>query len=119
MLIWARGENPFTTTESVELRFPSKISSTKLDKWANGDELPSINEVKELAKIYRLPFACFYLTAIPDKKPKKYTDRRTYSGTVYDGISYEPWGGADCYFLRFFAMKTTLSTRKITEVTAR
>ena len=44
-----------------------------------------------MAKIYKLPFASFYLTYIPSKKPRNYTDRRTINGTNYNEISYELW----------------------------
>ena len=91
MLVWARSETPFAASpEQLSLRFP-KISSDKLRKWESGDELPSIREAKDLAKIYKLPFACFFLSGIPEKKPKRYTDRRTALGTEYGVMSYELW----------------------------
>ena len=91
MLVWARSETPFaSSTEQVSLRFP-RIPSEKLKKWESGEELPSIREAKDLASIYKLPFACFYLSAIPAKKPKRYTDRRTALGTEYEEMSYELW----------------------------
>lgn len=91
MLVWARGETPFASSvESVAARFP-RISSKKLNKWESGEELPSIREAKDLAKIYKLPFAAFFLTDIPEKKPKRYTDRRTFLGTEYGKMSYELW----------------------------
>ena len=91
MLIWARGETPFASSiDQLTLRFP-RISGEKLRKWESGEELPSIREAKDLAKLYRLPFACFYLSEIPAKKPKRYTDRRTAIGTDYGEMSYELW----------------------------
>lgn len=91
MLVWARSETPFADyPEELFARFP-KISAEKLSKWESGEELPSIREAKELAKIYRLPFASFYLSQIPAKKPKRYTDRRTALGTEYGVMSYELW----------------------------
>ena len=91
MLVWARKETPFDRyPEQVSEHFP-KISSEKLKKWESGEELPSIREAKEMAKIYKLPFASFYLTDIPSKKPRNYTDRRTINGTKYNEISYELW----------------------------
>jgi len=91
MLVWARSETPFAlSTEQLSLRFP-RFSSEKIDKWESGEELPSIREAKDLAKIYRLPFACFYLSEAPAKKPKRYTDRRTALGTEYGVMSYELW----------------------------
>ena len=91
MLIWARGETPFASSiDQLTLRFP-RISEEKLRKWESGEELPSIREAKDLAKIYKLPFACFFLSEVPAKKPKRYTDRRTAFGTDYGEMSYELW----------------------------
>ena len=91
MLVWARSETPFALSpDRLSVRFP-RISPEKLSKWESGEELPSIREAKDLAKIYKLPFACFYLSEIPAKKPKRYTDRRTALGTEYGVMSYELW----------------------------
>ena len=91
MLVWARNETPFgLSPDQLSMRFP-RISLEKLKKWESGEELPSIREAKDLAKIYKLPFACFYLSDIPAKKPKRYTDRRTALGTEYGVMSYELW----------------------------
>ena len=91
MLVWARLETPFKTTESLELEFPS-IKSKDLDSWEKGENLPSITEAKKLASIYKLPFAAFYLSEIPAKKIKRYTDRRTLRGFYSQEISYTLWG---------------------------
>ena len=95
MLIWARKNTPFALSpEQVSFRFP-RISSEKLSKWESGEELPSIREAKDLAKIYKLPFACFFLSEAPKKRPKHYTDRRTALGTEYGEMSYELWNEID------------------------
>ena len=91
MLIWARSETPFASSiDQLTMRFP-RISGEKLRKWESGEELPSIREAKDLARKYKLPFACFYLSKPPIKKPKRYTDRRTTIGTDYGETSYELW----------------------------
>ena len=91
MLLWARSETPFSSSpELLSERFP-RFSTEKLKKWESGEDLPSIREAKDLASIYKLPFACFYLSAPPEKKPKRYTDRRTNLGTKYGEMSYELW----------------------------
>lgn len=90
MLVWARKETPFITPDMVEMEFPN-VSADNLMKWESGKELPSITEAKKLAQIYRVPFACFFLSDIPQKKPKAYTDRRTAVGTVYADTSYSLW----------------------------
>lgn len=38
-----------------------------------------------------MPLACFYLSSPPEKRVKRYTDRRTLNGTVYCETSYELW----------------------------
>lgn len=90
MLIWARGETHFSTVEEVEQHINS-ISAQKLTAWENGSDLPSITEAKKLANLYKVPLACFYLSSPPEKRVKKYTDRRTLNGTVYCTTSYELW----------------------------
>lgn len=90
MLVWARSETPFATTEAVEMLFPA-ITAKNLDAWESGVEYPSITEAKKLAGIYKLPFATFYLSEEPAKKVKKYTDRRTLKGFYSEDISYALW----------------------------
>jgi len=90
MLIWARSETPFNTPEEVS-QHSSNLDSSELELWENGEALPSVREAKELAKIYKVPFATFFLSEIPQKKIKEYTDRRTFLGTEYDELSYELW----------------------------
>ena len=90
MLLWARGETPFSTPEEAAV-YLSGISAEQLTSWENGSDLPSITEAKKLATLYKVPLACFYLSAPPEKRVKKYTDRRTMNGTVYCETSYELW----------------------------
>ncbi len=90
MLVWARGETPFVTPEAAA-SYLSGISSEQIASWECGTDCPSITEAKKLASLYRVPLACFYLSTSPEKRVKKYTDRRTINGTVYSEISYELW----------------------------
>ena len=90
MLVWARGETPFVTPEAAA-SYLSGISSEQIASWECGTDCPSITEAKKLASLYRVPLACFYLSTPPEKRVKKYTDRRTINGTVYSEISYELW----------------------------
>ena len=90
MLVWARTQSPFSTPEDVETYFP-KISSKKLNTWERGEDIPTVNEAKKLASIYKLPFAAFYLSEEPAKKIKRYTDRRTLKGYYSSKISYNLW----------------------------
>lgn len=90
ILKWARGETPFQTTVEVASRYKI-LDSEKIDKWEKGEEYPSINEARILAKLYRVPLACFYLTESPEREVKPYTDRRTYNNTRAFETSYELW----------------------------
>lgn len=90
MLLWARGETPFATVEEAA-PYLSGITAEKLAAWEDGSDYPSINEAKKLATLYRVPLACFYLSSPPEKRVKRYTDRRTLNGTVYCETSYELW----------------------------
>ena len=90
MLVWARSETPFTSVEDV-VPFIKEFSAEKLSAWESGTDLPSVTEAKRLAALYRVPFACFFLSSPPEKRVKKYKDRRTMFGTVYGQISYELW----------------------------
>lgn len=90
MLVWAREETPFKTPDMVEMEFPN-ISAGDIRKWESGKELPSITEAKKLAQMYKVPFASFFLSDLPSKKPRAYTDRRTAVGTIYGDTSYSLW----------------------------
>ena len=94
MLIWARSQTPFASVEHVEI-YKKGIKAEKLKLWEEGKELPSITEAKALASLYKVPFACFFLSAPPAKEPKRYVDRRTFEGTVYQETSYELWAEID------------------------
>jgi Zn-dependent peptidase ImmA (M78 family)/DNA-binding XRE family transcriptional regulator len=89
LLIWARSKTPFETTLDVESKI--KISASKIDSWEKGEDLPSITEAKKLAKLYKVPFASFFLSEPPLNEPKQYVDRRTNINTIYHNISYELW----------------------------
>lgn len=89
LLVWARSVTPFETTLDVQGRIG--IDASKIDAWESGEELPSINEAKKLALLYKVPFAAFFLPEPPNVEPRPYTDRRTFNGTVYRETSYELW----------------------------
>ena len=89
LLIWARSNTPFETTADVQEQI--KIDASKIELWEKGEELPSITEAKKLAKLYKIPFATFFLSSPPANKIKPYTDRRTYNNTIYKKMSYGLW----------------------------
>lgn len=90
MLVWARGETPFACPEDAAA-YLSGVTSDQLLSWENGSDVPSITNAKKLATLYKVPFACFFLSAPPEKRVKPYTDRRTMSEAVYCETSYELW----------------------------
>lgn len=90
MLKWAREQTPFKTVDDVSKR-KTTIDSGKLAAWEAGILSPSITAAKELAKLYKLPFAAFYLEVPPEKRVIKYYDRRTITGTLYRDNNYELW----------------------------
>lgn len=89
ILAWARSTTPFVSTRDIQDRI--KIDSAKIDSWEKGEDYPSIAEAKKLAKLYKLPFATFYLTTPPTSNPRPYTDRRTKKDSIYEPLSYELW----------------------------
>lgn len=89
MLVWARSNTPFETT--IDVQSMVKIDAAKIDEWERGTEFPSISEAKKLAKLYKVPFASFFMSEPPKVEPRPYADRRTYNGTVYRAMSYELW----------------------------
>ena len=90
MLRWARGETPFSSIHDVLARRP-KLTYEKVEAWENGEEYPSISEAKDLAMLYDVPFACFFFTTTPNKKPRAFTDRRMAYAQIAGEISYELW----------------------------
>lgn len=62
LLIWAR------TTASLPLEDAARaihVSPDKLEAWENGDESPSIPELKKLASAYKRPLSVFFLPTPP------------------------------------------------------
>lgn len=74
ILSWAREQTSFDIYDvSVNLA----ISEETIINWESGLEKPSINEAKSLAKLYKFPFASFFLSDIPNIAIVKFVDRRT------------------------------------------
>lgn len=90
VLKWIRSETPFSDVNNL-LNRCKDIRKEDIELWESGLESPSINQARKLAKLYRVPLACFFLSSIPDKKPTKYVDRRTYFNTDRTDTSYELW----------------------------
>lgn len=90
MLKWAREQTPFKTVDDVSRRKPT-IKADKLAAWEDGTTSPSMTAAKELAQLYKLPFAAFFLDVPPEKPVVKYQDRRTMTGALYRDDNYELW----------------------------
>ena len=64
MLKWARN--------ALKLSIPLAakkicVSSEKLESWENGDDLPTINQLYTICKVYKRPFALFYFSEPPEQ----------------------------------------------------
>lgn len=90
MLKWAREQTPFKTVDDVA-RIKPTIKADKLAAWEDGSDMPSMSSAKELALLYKLPFAAFFLDVPPEKQTMKYQDRRTFMGALYRDDDYELW----------------------------
>ena len=64
MLKWARSETPFADAPEV-IASRLNISIERFLSWEDeaSDEYPSLARAKEIAKIYKMPVAAFYLAA--------------------------------------------------------
>jgi len=90
MLKWVRSITPFEKPSDVAERIKG-ITTAKLLAWENGEEYPSITEAKNLANLYKVPLASFYLSAPPKTNVPQYKDRRTMGSTSYYETSYTLW----------------------------
>ncbi len=63
VVIWARE----TAKMSIEVAATKMgVSKKKLEDWENGISCPTIKQAQKLAKIYRRPFAIFFLPDLPE-----------------------------------------------------
>jgi hypothetical protein len=57
-----------------------KIPPERLQTWEDGSEYPTVNQAKEIAKKYRIPYVFFFLPEPPQNiKLPKNQDYRTFS----------------------------------------
>jgi Zn-dependent peptidase ImmA (M78 family) len=77
VLQWARNLDMIHIDE-VSLKL--KVKPYKVEAWESGSEYPSLNQAKQLAKQYRIPFAYLYLPDMPKKvKRLEKCDYRTFN----------------------------------------
>lgn len=75
VLVWARNLDNISIDEVAK---KMKTSVEKIQEWESGITYPTLNQAKELAKFYRVPFVYFYLPDVPKKKKRlETTDYRT------------------------------------------
>lgn len=89
MMKWARSETPYKDVSEVAAKV--SLNAEDITSWESGKSLPSVTSAKKLAKLYDVPFACFYLPCPPAKKPRPYVDRRTAYGVSGVEIGYVLW----------------------------
>jgi Zn-dependent peptidase ImmA (M78 family)/transcriptional regulator with XRE-family HTH domain len=81
VLTWAR-DRLHLSIEEVSLK--TKYSATTLQAWESGASRPTINQARLIAKLYRTPFAAFYLPEPPNFPIPLPHDYRRIAGTVMD-----------------------------------
>lgn len=86
MLIWAR-EYAYLNLAEASKRL--RITSDKLKAWEDGIEVPTVNQLHEIARVYRQPFAVFYLTNPPVSPKLSVKDYRRIPGEGFQQISPE------------------------------
>lgn len=86
LLVWARQYAYFSIDEAADRL---GISIEKIKSWEVGESVPTVNQLHEIAKVYHLPFAAFYLSTPPDLPPVNVRDYRRLPGDGLPNISPE------------------------------
>lgn len=86
MLIWAR-QYAYLSQEEAAKRL--RIDIEKLMGWETGVEHPTVNQLHDIARVYRQSFAVFYLPEPPYPTSLPVKDFRTLPSSKEGGISYE------------------------------
>jgi len=81
LLVWARNEGSFTVEKAAEFL---KVPFEKLSAWENGEDFPTINQLREIAKKYRITFAAFFYPTPPPSRKKKVNDFRLHPESPID-----------------------------------
>jgi len=84
LLLWARNQAHLSIKEAAR---KTRVPPEKLQSWENGDSRPTVKQLRNLARIYRQPFAAFYLPVPPKVKRPKLRDYRRLPGSSYDELS--------------------------------
>ena len=92
ILKWSRENTPYTILDVAK---KLDVKEEKITDWEEGKSYPTIRQAMNLAELYKLPFATFYYTTIPQKPIKKYEDRRTFNGVKPPMLSNGLWKELD------------------------
>lgn len=62
LLLWARDTSGLTIEEAASR---IKVSAARLQEWESGESRPTVKQLREAARVYKRPFAAFYLPEPP------------------------------------------------------
>lgn len=86
MLVWGR----ITAQMSVgDVSRRLRVKPEKIHAWESGDALPTVKQLRRLARIYNQTFAAFYLPYPPKSNIPIPQDYRRHAGTTLVGLSPE------------------------------
>lgn len=71
LLTWARRSAGFTTEDAAK---KAQITTERLESWERGESRPTVNQLRNLARIYKRPLSVFYLP----EPPKDFEALRDY-----------------------------------------
>lgn len=71
LLVWARRKAGLSLEEAAR---KAGVASERLVSWENGENRPTINQLRKLAQAYKRPLAVFYLA----KPPRDFQPLRDY-----------------------------------------
>ncbi len=66
-----------------------RVKTEKIHAWESGDALPTVKQLRKLAKAYNQTFAAFYLPSPPKSNIPLPHDYRRHAGTTLVGLSPE------------------------------
>ena len=64
LLVWARDSSGLTAEEAAK---KAGVKPTRLESWERGEARPTVNQVRNLGRIYKRPLAVFFLPEPPQK----------------------------------------------------
>ena len=76
---WARLDSKFSKSQAISKIGLSRLNQRRLDEIEDGSDEPTISEVLKFSKVYRRPFAYFFLPGTPPSIPEL-IDKRAGAG---------------------------------------